>query len=293
MYRYETHLHTVESSLCGVTPGREYPAIFKARGYDGIFITDHFIHGNTRPSKNLPWPEYVEAYMKGYMEARAAGDAIGFKVFFGIEEYFDGDEYLIYGVDKAFLLAHPDIPRWTREQMISWVHAAGGAVIQAHPFRDRSYIRMIHLHPEDIEGIEGINTANTANDNLAALCYALRYNLLIQAGSDTHNREKISDMNGGILCEKPILSSADYARRLRAGEKPFIFYPEALFDHMDGVQVHLPAEICESGLWKMLPQAEIDHWITEAGANAGESGGQPEGIIRQIVTQLGACLPDH
>ena len=40
MYRYETHLHTVESSKCGKTPGREYPAIFQARGYDGIFITD-------------------------------------------------------------------------------------------------------------------------------------------------------------------------------------------------------------------------------------------------------------
>ena len=162
MYRYETHLHTVESSACGVTPGSEYPAIFKSRGYDGIFITDHFFHGNTRPSRELPWPEYVDAYIKGYEEAKKAGDAIGFKVFFGIEENFSGDEYLIYGVDKAFLLAHPDIPHWTREEMISWVHAAGGAVIQAHPFRDRPYIKMIHLHPEGIEGIEGINTANTA-----------------------------------------------------------------------------------------------------------------------------------
>ena len=196
MYRYETHLHTVESSACGVTPGSEYPAIFKSRGYDGIFITDHFFHGNTRPSRELPWPEYVDAYTKGYEEAKKAGDAIGFKVFFGIEENFSGDEYLIYGVDKAFLLAHPDIPHWTREEMISWVHAAGGAVIQAHPFRDRPYIKMIHLHPEGIEGIEGINTANTANDNLAALCYALRHHLLIQAGSDTHDKAKIGEMNG-------------------------------------------------------------------------------------------------
>ena len=288
MYRYETHLHTVESSACGVTPGSEYPAIFKSRGYDGIFITDHFFHGNTRPSRELPWPEYVDAYTKGYEEAKKAGDAIGFKVFFGIEENFSGDEYLIYGVDKAFLLAHPDIPHWTREEMISWVHAAGGAVIQAHPFRDRPYIKMIHLHPEGIEGIEGINTANTANDNLAALCYALRHHLLIQAGSDTHDKAKIGEMNGGILCEQPITSSRDYAARLRSGEKPRIFYPEALFADMPGVQVHLPAEICRDNRWEPLPTEEIMNWIAAAGAQAGEAGNQPEGIIRQIITRLGA-----
>ena len=115
----------------------EKEAELKERGYDGIFITDHFFHGNTRPSRELSWPEYVDAYMKGYEEAKRAGDAIGFKVFFGIEENFEGDEFLIYGVDKQFLLDHPTIPHWTREEMIKWVHEAGGAVMQAHPFRER------------------------------------------------------------------------------------------------------------------------------------------------------------
>ena len=195
MYRYETHLHTVESSKCGVTPGREYPAIFKKRGYDGIFITDHFFHGNTRPDRDLPWPEYVDAYMKGYEEAKKAGDEIGFKVFFGIEENFEGDEYLIYGVGRDFLLAHPEIPHWTREEMTRWVHEAGGAVIQAHPFRDRFYISKIHLFPDGVEGIEGINTANTANDNLAALCYAEAHGMLITAGSDTPQPRSISPVS--------------------------------------------------------------------------------------------------
>ena len=73
MYRYETHLHTIEGSACGFTHGVDYPAIYKERGYDGIFITDHFFHGNTRPSRELPWPEYVDAYMKGYEEAKRSG----------------------------------------------------------------------------------------------------------------------------------------------------------------------------------------------------------------------------
>ena len=288
MYRYETHLHTVEASACGITPGREYPAIFKQRGYDGIFITDHFFHGNTRPSRELPWPDYVEAYMKGYEEAKKAGDEIGFKVFFGIEENFEGDEFLIYGVDKAFLLAHPEIPHWTREEMIKAVHDAGGAMMQAHPFRDRDYIKKIHLYSEEVDGIEGINTANTANDNLAALCYALKYQMMIQAGSDTHDKARIGDMNGGILYEKPITSAQDYAERLRRRERPKIFYPEALFARMEGIRVKLPAEIKRNGTWETLEPSEIKEWLGAAGVAAEGAASQPEGIVAQIVQKLNA-----
>lgn len=284
-YRYETHLHTVEGSACGVTPGREYPAIFKERGYDGIFITDHFFHGNTRPSRELPWPEYVAAYMKGYEEAKKAGDEIGFKVFFGIEENFEGDEYMLYGIDKEFLLAHPEIPHWTREDMIKAVHEAGGAVMQAHPFRDRDYIKKIHLYPEDVDGIEGINTANTANDNLAALCYALHYGLMIQAGSDTHSTRSIGDGNGGILYDTPIASERDYAERLLRRERPKIFFPDALFDGMGGIKVKLPVEIRRNGRWEPLEPEEIREWVLSAGA-AVEEELQPKGIVREIADKL-------
>lgn len=286
LYRYETHLHTVEGSACGVTPGREYPAIFKERGYDGIFITDHFFHGNTRPSRELPWPEYVDAYMRGYEEAKAAGDAIGFKVFFGIEENFEGDEYLLYGIDREFLLQHPEIPHWTREDMIKAVHEAGGAVMQAHPFRDRDYIKKIHLYPEDVDGIEGINTANTANDNLAALCYALHFGLMIQAGSDTHFKYAIDDVNGGILYEKPITSERDYAERLLRREKPRIFFPDELFAGMGGIKIKLPVEIRKNGAWENLSIDEIEAWVQAAGANFGDAKEQPEGIVHKIVDEL-------
>ena len=288
MYRYETHLHTIEGSACGFTHGVDYPAIYKERGYDGIFITDHFFHGNTRPSRELPWPEYVDAYMKGYEEAKKAGDRIGFKVFFGIEENFEGDEFLIYGVGREFLLAHPTIPRWTREEMIKWVHEAGGAVMQAHPFRDRDYIKKIHLYPEDIEGIEGINTANTANDNLAALCYALHFGLMIQAGSDTHHTSMISDMNGGILYDTPIESEKDFADRLLKQERPKIFFNEELFKDMKGINIKLPVEIRRNGRWEDMDVEEIMTWVRAAGAAGNDKAGQPEGIVAEIVAKLKA-----
>ena len=208
MYRYETHLHTVEGSACGRTPGVEYPSIFKERGYDGIFITDHFFHGNTRPSRELSWPEYVDAYMKGYEEAKRAGDAIGFKVFFGIEENFEGDEFLIYGVDKQFLLDHPTIPHWTREEMIKWVHEAGGAVMQAHPFRERDYLSDIKLAPTAVDGIEVYNAANSANMNALGFEYCAKLDLPMLSGSDIHYFR--DNELGGMLFDTKIASIEEF-----------------------------------------------------------------------------------
>ena len=170
--------------------------------------------------------------------------------------------------------------------MIKAVHEAGGAVMQAHPFRDRDYIKKIHLYPENVDGIEGINTANTANDNLAALCYALHYGLMIQAGSDTHSKWAIGDGNGGILYEKPITSELDYADRLRRRNRPKIFYPEELFQGLGGLKVKLPAEIRRNGAWEDLDLDEIMKWFLDAGAAVGDAPAQPEGIVREIVVKL-------
>ncbi|HAH18411.1 MAG TPA: hypothetical protein DCL29_05320 [Eubacterium sp.] len=261
MYRYETHLHTVESSLCGVTPGSEYPRIYKERGYDGIFITDHFYGGNTRPSRDLPWDKYVDEFMKGYEEAKKVGDEIGLKVFFGLEENFEADEYLIYGIDREFLLSHPGIRNWTREQMLEWVHEAGGAIIQAHPFRDREYINPIHLFKDGCDGIELINTSNTPNDNKAAFVYGKKFDFYVQAGSDTHDKNKIGDYNAGIIFDKPIESTKDYAKRILADERPKLFYPESIIENVNDFEVKTPVEIYEAGKWKSVDVSEVYNWV--------------------------------
>ena len=174
--------------------------------------------------------------------------------------------------------------------MTQWVHEAGGAVMQAHPFRDRFYISQIHLFPDGVDGIEGINTANTANDNLAALCYALHYHLPIIAGSDTHDKARIDDMNGGIFSETPIESEQDFAKRLVQREVFPIFYPDALFAGMECLRIQLPAEIGRDGHWEDLSHKEIYEWIRAAGAD----GRRPEHAVRKIVEQLqGGAHHEH
>ena len=212
-YLYETHMHTMEASKCSDSPAREYISRYRDFGYDGIIITDHFYHGNCAIDRSLPWPEFVRRFCLGYYHAREEGERQGFPVFFGWEENFHGDEYLIYGLDDQFMLAHPEMLEWTREEQHRAVRAAGGCVVQAHPFRARDYIRDIWLSPYFVDGIEGVNTANEDVWNTLALRYAASLGLPVTAGSDNHHVNAMrAEVLGGVLLDRPLTSGADYVR---------------------------------------------------------------------------------
>ena len=111
-YRYETHLHTTAASACAKSAGSEYISFYKDLGFDGIIVTDHFFNGNCCVPKNLPWEDRVDIFCSGYEDAKAEGDRQGLKVFFAWESRFHGDEFLVYGLDKEWLKAHPDMLEW-------------------------------------------------------------------------------------------------------------------------------------------------------------------------------------
>ena len=144
-YLYETHLHTCLASACGVSTGKEHVRFYKDRGFTGIIMTDHFFRGNCAVPRNLPWEERVDLFWRGYEDALEEGLKVGLDVFFAYEENFFFDEYLSYGLTEEYMKAHPEMERWTRRQQLEEVHKAGGAVIQAHPFRVRGYIDYIRV----------------------------------------------------------------------------------------------------------------------------------------------------
>lgn len=185
-YKYETHLHTSEASLCGANTGAELVRFYKELGYQGLVVTDHFFNGNTAIDRSLPWEEKVAQYCLGYENAKEEGDKIGLDVFFGVEWAFHGDEFLLYGVSKEWLLAHPDMLDWSHKQLFEEINKIGGLMIQAHPFRDRGYIGIIHLYPELAHGIEVTNTGNMPVDDRLADIYAKYWDLPVTSGSDTH-----------------------------------------------------------------------------------------------------------
>ncbi len=219
-YRYETHLHTVQASACGRSTGAEHVRYYKALGYDGIFITDHFFGGNCAVDRSLPWAEKVRRFCAGYHDAKAEGDRVGLQVFFAWEETEDGDDYLVYGCDEDWLLTHPGIEHATRRQQLDLVHAAGGCVVQAHPFRMRDYIRRIHLGGLYCDAVEVANAGNRPHEDVCAMNYARWLGKPVTCGSDNHESgfdKRDPAVTWGVETETRITSPADYVRMILTG----------------------------------------------------------------------------
>lgn len=227
-FLYEMHLHTCQGSACGRSTGAEHARFYKDAGYQGIFVTDHFFGGNTAVPRDLPWEERIHRFCKGYEDAKAEGDRIGLDVFFGWEQNFAGDEYLIYGLDKQFLLDHPEMEHWTRRQQWEEVHRCGGCVIQAHPFRDRAYIAKVLLARQYCDGIEVANAINHAQNDVCAWRYAKEYDLPVTVGSDNHYHKWAID-NQNELCalqlDQPLKNAKELVQKILNHEKMGIHFP--------------------------------------------------------------------
>ena len=218
LYLYETHMHTSEGSACASASGAEMARAYAAAGYTGITITDHFFYGNTAVDRNLPWSQWVEAFCLGYEHAREEGEKLGLQVFFGWESGYSGTEFLIYGLDKQWLLAHPEIRDASVEEQFRLVHEGGGIVSHAHPFREASYISEIRLFPEYVDAVEGVNATHSSLSarslkhpeyNDRALAYAGEHGLPLTAGSDQHNTDMIW---GGMAFPRRLEDEKDFIR---------------------------------------------------------------------------------
>ena len=224
-YWYETHMHTSEGSACGQNTGAEMARAYAAAGYTGIIVTDHFFYGNTAADRKLPWSEWVDAFCRGYEGAKAEGEKLGLQVFFGWESGYDGTEFLIYGPDREWLIRHPEIRDASVEEQFALVHAGGGIVCHAHPYREASYIPKIRLYPEYVDAVEGRNAANIGKGMRAdppcldydtkAIAYAEKYHLPMTAGSDQHSTKMLY---GGMVFGRKLKDIHDFKNAVMAGE---------------------------------------------------------------------------
>lgn len=218
-YKYETHLHTKEGSACSSSTGAMQARAHKEAGYTGIFVTDHFFNGNCAVKEDLPWKEKVNIFCSGYEGAKEEGDKIGLDVFFGFEFNFIGAEFLVYNLDKKWLLEHEDIDKVFVKKALKMMRDDGAFIVQAHPFRERDYLMDIKLYPRDVDGVEAVNASQTGADkvmNDRAYTYAKMYDLPVTGGSDTHHIDRL--YGGGIITKKKIVKPLDYLEMMKNGE---------------------------------------------------------------------------
>lgn len=216
VHKYETHTHTSLVSKCSRITPEDLVRYYKHLGYSGIFITDHFLNGNTTVSKELSWQDQIHMFCDGYEKALNEGRSIGIDVFFGLEYSYRGSDFLTYGLDRQWLLDHPDLLSLNLGEYCDLVRAEGGIIVHAHPFREDFYIDMIRLLPRKTDAVEVFNAGRTDFENNCARQYADMYQLKLFAGTDTHHdRQTILH---GIQLKRRILDEKDMIAALKNGE---------------------------------------------------------------------------
>lgn len=216
-YKYEMHIHTCPCSGGGEDIRAHIDDLI-AKGYSGMVVTNHFYYGDTRIDRELSWEKFVDAYWQDYLYGLEYAQSKDFDLMFGLEEHVgDGQEILIYGITADLIAAHPELKRATAEKYVEIVHAAGGLVYQAHPYRNRWYINC--PFPLDcldkLDGIEVYNAANEPAWNVQAEELANKLGLACVGGSDAHGIGTAG--RSGIAAKERIRNNAALVKVLKSG----------------------------------------------------------------------------
>lgn len=222
-YLYETHLHTAPVSRCAQATVEQSLRYYKSLGYAGVCITNHFLDGNINVSHDLPYEERIHFYCADYEEGARLADEIGIRVFFGIEMSFRGADFLVFGLDKEWLLAHPEIMTMEQVEKLDFMASEGAFIVQAHPYREARYIPYFRLFPRHIHAVEVYNASQPELPNEMAHLLAKGYDLLPFAGSDNH-RAELTRVLGGVMSDRPISDIGDFVTMAKFGDlTPFVY----------------------------------------------------------------------
>jgi len=211
-YKFDTHVHTAESSPCGRFKGAELAHLYKQAGYHGIAVTDHFYRGNFENLHCITWEEKVDIFLTGYREALREGSKIGLDVVLGIEATFDENmnDYLVYGIDEDFLVNNKEFYSLGLEGFRHLVRDSDILVFQAHPFRPG----LTPAKPGLLDGVEVYNGNPRHNSrNELAYEYAEKNNLRKLSGSDFHQITELA--KGGIVLPQRAANSKELVNLIK------------------------------------------------------------------------------
>lgn len=216
-FKYQMHTHTTPCSACAIMTPAELAEALEAEGYTGAIMTNHFFWGNTGIDRDLPWDAFVRAYEQDYIECKEAAAKKGLDILFGVEEHIEGGlEILAYGLTPEMLYRHPELRTHTIEAWNGVRNAYDILIIQAHPFRTRSYNHIIGVFPLSlIDGIEVQNSGNTLENDQRAHEFAAEHpDLILTSGADAHRQSHIP--LGGIITQERITDDRKLVDILRS-----------------------------------------------------------------------------
>ena len=180
----DMHAHSADISLCCKATLEDVLTYTKENGMDGVVLANHY---TSKYLKNETPADFARRFVAEYRRAKALGERMDCRVFFGIEvtmERHTLEHMLVYGVDEAFPLQHPTMYSYTQAELYRAVKACGGRMVQAHPLR-RGKNSLLDLSLMD--GIETNSHPLYDSTHFEELAEIARENgLLMTAGGDFH-----------------------------------------------------------------------------------------------------------
>lgn len=221
MYKYDTHVHTLETSWCSKIAASEAVRLYSEAGYKGIVITDHYTK-EFFDSIEGSWEEKVKRYLLGFYSAAREGKETGLKIILGVELriYGSANDYLLFGATEEFFINNPGLYDMPLERLKPLLERHGILIFQAHPFRQW----MTRALPSLLDGAEVYNGHHRQDSaNHLALEFAKDNHLIMLSGSDCHHPADVG--RGGIILPTAPQNSAELAAAIKTENYELITTP--------------------------------------------------------------------
>ena len=164
---------------------------------------------------DIPWEEKTAIFLSGYYKAKKAGDDLGVNVILAPEFHLKDspNDFVVYGITKAFLDAHPELPDMTIEEFYPLAKENGLFVVQAHPYRDD----VCYPTPDYVDGVEVYNSNPRHIDySEKTATLAEKHALYITAGSDAH---QMCDIGlAGLISDEEIKTGEQLVELIKSGK---------------------------------------------------------------------------
>lgn len=181
---FDMHAHTKGISKCCRVEAEEIVKRAKNAGIGGIVLTNHYTESYVTDGD---YEAFARRYVEEFHKTKRLGEEIGVTVVFGIEltmEFDPAVHLLIYGVPEEFIIKNPTIFNLTQKELYTLVRENGGALVQAHPYRNNTE-RLL-----DTDYLDGIEISchplyeGTHISKLSPIAY--NAGLILTVGGDYH-----------------------------------------------------------------------------------------------------------
>ncbi len=214
-YRLEAHAHTFPVSPCSEFSPEKLIDIYEALNYDSIVITNHFSLLSFKKLTDKTLSNYILDYKKAVEYAKDKN----ISVILGMEIRFpeNANDYLVYGIDEAFVEKAYTYLDSTLEKFYTEMKNDKNVILQAHPFRD-GIVPMSYLFLDGIE-IFNMHPGHNSRNSFASKLALSNPKKLVCGGTDCHHPTH----EGGISIntKEKITDSFMFADVLKS--KDFIF----------------------------------------------------------------------